>query len=168
MKKKKTCVLSSLLYNLKSNHANAESVGFVWVLIPLFLCQNFSMWIKFNSNPKLLTIDDCTVRALSVATRRPWRVCYTMLANEGRELGLMMDDKAVFGKVLKDAGFHKVLVPEDCPVCFTIKDFCRQYPKGIYIVATNNHVVAVIDGDYYDTFDSGDETPIYYWRADNV
>ena len=83
-------------------------------------------------------------------------------------MGLMMDDKAVWGKILKDMGFTKIVVPEDCPTCYTVKDFAREHNRGTYIVATNNHVVAVIDGDYYDTFDGGDDTPIYYWRAKDV
>ena len=40
------------------------------------------------------------------------------------------------------------------------------YPHGTYVLATNNHVVAVVDGNYYDTWDSGDETPIYVWRKE--
>ena len=31
----------------------------------------------------------------------------------------------------------------------------------------SGHVVAVIDGNYYDTWDSGDKIPIYYWYKAN-
>lgn len=34
---------------------------------------------------------------------------------------------------------------------------------GRYLLALDQHVVAVVDGDYYDTWDSGNEIPIYYW-----
>ena len=37
-------------------------------------------------------------------------------------------------------------------------------PYGRYILATGEHVVAIENGDYYDTWDSGDEIPIYYWK----
>ena len=79
-------------------------------------------------------------------------------------MGLMMDDKNVWGKVLKDLGFKRYIIPDSFPVDYTVKDFCRDHPKGVYIIATNNHVVTVINGDYFDTFDSGDENPVFYWR----
>lgn len=34
---------------------------------------------------------------------------------------------------------------------------------GTYILALSGHVVTVVDGDWYDTWDSGGEIPIYYW-----
>ena len=39
-------------------------------------------------------------------------------------------------------------------------------PEGKYLLATGTHVVTVIDGDYYDTWDSGDEIPIYYFTKE--
>ena len=38
-----------------------------------------------------------------------------------------------------------------------------DHPKGIYVVATGSHVVAVVNGDYYDSWDSGDEIVAYYF-----
>ena len=122
------------------------------------------MWIEYNCNPKHRRIDDCTVRALSKATGKSWRECHDILADQSRDMGLMMDDKAVWGKVLKDMGFVKVIIPEWEPDDYTLRDFCKKHNKGNFIVATNNHVVAVDNGDYYDTFDSGDENPVFYWR----
>ena len=37
-------------------------------------------------------------------------------------------------------------------------------PEGVYVVGLDSHVVAVIDGIYIDTWDSGNEIPIYYWK----
>lgn len=57
--------------------------------------------------------------------------------------------------------------PYDCPDCYTVADFCRDHPNGTYILAIEGHVVAVDHGDWYDTWDSGDEIPIYYWEKKN-
>ena len=46
---------------------------------------------------------------------------------------------------------------------YTVIDFCNDNPQGTYILALPNHVLCVIDGDYYDTWDSGDEIPFYYF-----
>jgi hypothetical protein len=47
---------------------------------------------------------------------------------------------------------------------YTIRDFCRDHNKGTYILATGTHVVAVKNGDYIDTWDSGAEIPIFYFE----
>jgi hypothetical protein len=69
----------------------------------------------------------------------------------------------VWGAYLKGKGFKRNIIPTECPDCYTVRDFCREHPRGTFILALSTHVVAVINGDYYDTWDSGDETPIYYW-----
>jgi hypothetical protein len=56
------------------------------------------------------------------------------------------------------------MIPMECPDCYTLQDFCNEYNNGTYVVATDKHTVAVIDGDYYDTFDSGSEFPLFYWE----
>ena len=57
-------------------------------------------------------------------------------------------------------------MPNMCPPCYTVKDFCKDHPVGTYILATGSHVVTVVDGNYYDTWDSGTEVPIYYWKKE--
>ncbi len=42
-----------------------------------------------------------------------------------------------------------------------------DYPEGTYIVAMKGHVVAVVDGNYIDTWDSGKANPLYFWRKDD-
>ena len=51
------------------------------------------------------------------------------------------------------------------PDCYTIEDFCADHPMGLYVLGTGTHVVTVVDGNYYDTWRSGDEIPQYYWEA---
>jgi hypothetical protein len=35
-------------------------------------------------------------------------------------------------------------------------------------MAIPGHTVCVIDGDWFDTFDSGAEMPVYYWEKERV
>ena len=76
----------------------------------------------------------------------------------------MPSSNHVWGAYLMSKGFERHIIPNTCPDCYTVKDFCEEHPEGTYILATGSHVVAVIDGDYYDTWDSGDEIPIYFWE----
>ena len=49
---------------------------------------------------------------------------------------------------------------------YTVRDFCEDNPLGTFVLAIHEHVVCVVDGDYYDSWDSGGEIPIYYWTKE--
>ncbi len=122
------------------------------------------MWIKYNANPAGKRVGDCTVRAISKATDQEWEAAYSALAVEGFLLYDMPSANHVWGAYLRRKGFRRNIIPDTCPDCYTVEDFCRDNPKGVYILALPSHVIAVIDGDYYDTWDSGGEVPIYFWE----
>ena len=65
---------------------------------------------------------------------------------------------------LKKNGFRKFLLPESCPECVTVREFAMRFPEGTYVIGTGSHAVCVIDSNWYDTWDSGDETPTYFFR----
>ena len=69
----------------------------------------------------------------------------------------------VWGDYLKSHGFRRYLIDDGGKDGYTVYDFCSDNPHGSYVLALNSHVVAVCDGKYFDTFDSGMEIPIYYW-----
>lgn len=78
----------------------------------------------------------------------------------------MPSSNAVWGEYLKRNGFTRHIIPDTCPSCYTVGAFCEDHPYGAYMLATGTHVVAVIDGNYIDTWDSGNEIPIYYWKKE--
>lgn len=122
------------------------------------------MWIKHNENPRGKSVGDCAVRAIAHASGQTWEATYKGLTICGLSLCDMPSANAVWGAYLKTLGFRRHLLPENCPDCYTVADFCDDYPFGRYLLALDGHVVSVLDGDYYDTWDSGHETPIYYWE----
>lgn len=80
----------------------------------------------------------------------------------------MPSANAVWGAYLKSKGFERNIVPNTCPDCYSVQEFCKDHPNGTFVVALSGHVVTVKDGKLYDTWDSRDEIPIYYWsRKDN-
>ena len=110
---------------------------------------------------------DCTIRAISKALDQDWETTYAGTALEGYRLCDLPSANHVWGSYLKRKGFKRYIIPDECPDCYTVKDFCADHPSGTYILAIHGHVVAVCDGDYYDTWDSGDEIPIYYWKRED-
>lgn len=124
------------------------------------------MYKETNLNPKGHYVGDCVVRAISTVMHRPWEKTYVELAIQGFMMSDMPSSNHVWGAYLASEGFSRAVIPNTCPDCYTVKEFCEDHEDGTFILATGSHVVAVIDGDYYDTWDSGDEVPVYYWKED--
>jgi hypothetical protein len=95
-----------------------------------------------------------------------WEDVFLALCLLGYVMGDLPSSNQVWGRFLRENGFTREVIPNDCPDCYTIEDFCAEHPQGIYVIGTGTHVVAIIDGCYYDTWQSGNETPIYYFRKE--
>lgn len=124
------------------------------------------MFVLSNPNPNGSYVEDCVIRAISIATDKQWNEVYINVALQGFIMKNMPSVNKVWGNYLSSIGFANYLLPNTCPNCYTIRDFCRDNPVGIFILATGSHVVAVKDGDYYDTWDSGDQMPTSVWRRE--
>lgn len=120
-------------------------------------------FIPYNPNPSGSYVGDCVIRAISKVTGKGWDDAYVGLAITGFALKDMPSSNHVWGVYLKNNGFRRIALPDTCPDCYSVSEFCDDNPSGRFILATGSHVVAVIDGDYYDSWDSGDEIPVYFW-----
>ena len=124
-------------------------------------------YIRYNANPYGRRTSDCVIRAIAVLTGRSWDETYIDIFNWGFLLKDMPSVNNLWGSYLRSIGFKKFILPDNCPDCYTVRQFCDDYPVGRYLLATGTHVIAVINGDYYDTWDSGDEIPISFWKKEN-
>ena len=118
----------------------------------------------YNPNPFGARVGDCTIRALSKALGKTWEQVYCGVVLDGFSMGDMPSSNAVWGSYIKRNGFSRHIIPESCPDGYTVREFCDDHPTGTYVLCISGHVVAVVDGDYYDTWDSGDCVPLYYWE----
>lgn len=121
------------------------------------------MWIKFLNNPTGRTVGDCSVRAVSKALNIGWEDAYIEMCKAGLLMGDMPSSDSVWGAVLRQNGFYKQAIPNRCPDCYTVDDFCEDHPSGTYVLGFGGHVATVVDGDLYDSWDSRKEIPIYVW-----
>ena len=120
----------------------------------------------YNPNPAGRFVGDCTIRAICRLTDKDWDSVYAGTAFHGFLRKDMPSGNSTWGSYLKRHGYVMDMIPNTCPDCYTVEDFCRDNPKGKFLLALDGHVVAVVDGDYYDTWDSGKSFPIYYWRKE--
>lgn len=124
-------------------------------------------YVVVNPNPENNLVGDCVIRAISILTDRSWDDTYIGVVSEGFLLKDMPSSNRVWGSYLQREGYVRNIIPNTCPNCYTVSDFCSDNKIGKYLLATGSHVVAVVDGNYYDTWDSGNEIPIYYWKKEN-
>ena len=122
------------------------------------------MYVEFNSNPCKRSTGDCVIRAISKILGITWKQAYVELTEQGLRDCDIISNNEVWGNFLKNNGFKRYIIPDTCPNCYTVNDFCRDHPYGEYVLATGNHVVAVIDGSYFDAWDSGNEIPIFFFK----
>lgn len=124
-------------------------------------------YFYFNPNPVGKQVGDCTVRAIAKATGQSWEEVYAGLALQGFQMADLPNANSVWGAYLRDKGFSRFAIPNTCPDCYTVAEFAKEHPRGMYILALSNHVVCVSDGNYYDAWDSGNEIPLFYWERND-
>ena len=92
-----------------------------------------------------------------------WEDAYDMAADFGMECAALPNDNKVVDKVLTEKfkyTAHKLSKEERC----TVKEFAVANPCGTYILKVHGHVVALVDGLYYDSWDSGDKKVTMYYQ----
>lgn len=120
-----------------------------------------NLWKPYNPNPHRKRNGDCTARAICKATGKTWDQVYVALCAYGFSEKDYPSANIIWGQYLYDLGFRQHLIERYW--AHTVEDFCRDNPTGTYILAIDGHVVCVEDGFYWDSWDSGQEIPIYYW-----
>lgn len=121
------------------------------------------MWIEYNPNPCGRQVGDCAIRALTKALNVTWEEAYQMVTDNGYKMCDMPSSNSVWGAVLRQHGFYRESIPMFYSDDYTADDFCRDNPKGIYVLGFGNHVACVINGNLYDSWNSSWEVPQYFW-----
>lgn len=112
------------------------------------------MYRYYNANPLGRKINDCTVRAISLATDQSWDATYNYLSDYAQQEAVMMDDVKYIDKFL-DKNFEKIYTNEK-GYNMTVDDVSKRWYKGTYLITMKNHITCCIDGIIYDTFNPSD------------
>ena len=123
-------------------------------------------FIYRNPNPRNKLVGDCVIRAISIVSNYDWDDIFLDLMITCYNLKDIPSSNQAWSHYLHERGYVREIIRDTCPDCYTIANFADDHPHGKYIVHTGTHVVAVIDGEYYDTWDSGNEIPVYYWKKE--
>lgn len=124
-------------------------------------------WEYFNENPLGKSTGDCVIRAISIALGKTWDEVYVGLCLEGFLNGDWGASDDTWGKYLYRNGFRRHFIPDDGLGAYTVADFVQDNPCGTFVLSMpNRHAVAVVDGQYFDSWNSGGEAPTYYWSKE--
>lgn len=109
------------------------------------------MFKFYNANPRGRRVNDCTVRAISLATGRTWDQTYRELSEFAQYLAIMPDD-VIYIDAYLDGRFQNIYMCKGNKK-ITVGDFIKKHPNGTFLITMNGHITCVIDGVIYDTFD---------------
>lgn len=118
---------------------------------------------EYNPNPVGRKVGDCAVRAISKALGIDWETAFILITVNAYQMGDMPSSDSVWGSVLRENGFYKKVIPDYCPDCYTVENFCYDHPYGTFVLGFGGHVATVVNGKLYDSWDSSKEIPTYYW-----
>nr|DAP60067.1 MAG TPA: hypothetical protein [Caudoviricetes sp.] len=113
----------------------------------------------YQPNKKDLKDDygDCVIRALTKVVNKEWIQVFEELLPYARKLQCMPNGKPCYESYLKDNGFiYHGISNKKGTKRPTIDSFTKGHKAGTYFLRVANHVVASVDGIYYDTWNSGD------------
>lgn len=116
------------------------------------------MYKYWNANSQQRFVDDCTVRAISLAENNTWNRTYDKLSDMARSKGMMFNSVEFIEDYL-DYNYIR-----ECSTAKTVGEFAYENPIGTYLVTMPNHITVVIDGIIYDTFDCSNRQMRCAWK----
>lgn len=112
------------------------------------------MFKYYNANPRNRRVNDCTVRAISLATGRSWDETFEELSKFAQAQAIMPDDVIYIDEYL-ERKFEKICGCKN-NIKISVGDFVNTHKIGTYLITMNGHITCCIDGVVYDTFDPRD------------
>lgn len=118
------------------------------------------MYKYYNANAHNNFVNDCVIRAISVAENKSWGDTYDELSKIAKKNGILLDD-VDFVEPLLDYRYDRIKTyPGD-----TVRDISEDYSTGTYLVTMIGHITVIKDGIVYDTFDCRDRFVKNVWKV---
>lgn len=113
-------------------------------------------------------VGDCQIRALSKALGLTWLEVFDLtmpMCREERVPSIFSCDLTRTKRLMANLGFVYTGVSNKKGTKRpTVRSFAKDHPNGRYVLSVANHVVACVDGKYYDTWDCGSHSLYGYYE----
>lgn len=121
------------------------------------------MYKYYNCNPAHRQVNDCVVRAISLAQNKSWDKVYSELSTLAQQSCVLLDDVSFvepylnerYNKTCYKINGHRI----------SVNDFIKQNPLGTYLVTMKGHITCIIDGTIYDTWNCEDNIIWCAWEV---
>lgn len=131
-----------------------------------------SRYVYYQPNEKDLkdAYGDCTIRALSKVLDVTWLEAFDItipICRREQVPNIFFCPAKIRNAFLEELGFeYHPISNKKGSKRPTIDEFAKEHKKGRYICNVSNHEVAVVDGKYYDTWDSGYKSLYGYFERE--
>lgn len=109
------------------------------------------MFKYYNANPLGRHVNDCVVRAISLAEEKTWDQVYEELSKYAQSQGITFSEIEFIDKYLSDK--YESYCQDRKNPAVTVGDFANKQLEGRWLVTMKGHITAIINGIIYDTFD---------------
>ena len=106
------------------------------------------MYKFYNANKLGKYVNDCTIRAISLAEGNSWDYTYDKMSDLAQRHGTMMDDRKFIRDYL-DSNYKRVpFLP------YTVGEVAGEYPDKVLLITMDGHITCSMPGGIiYDSFD---------------
>jgi hypothetical protein len=114
------------------------------------------MYRFYNANVLGNFVNDCTIRAISLAEGNTWDNTYDKLSDLAQQKGTMMDDKYFIRDYL-NSHYKRV------DVSGTVGQVASEYSDEVCLITMSGHITCSVYGVIYDSFDCRRRQAEYLW-----
>lgn len=115
------------------------------------------MYKYYNANPLKKNIDDCSIRAISVALGLSWDNVYDLLSDLAQQNGTLQGDRDLVLDFL-DSNFDRVSTRG-----MTVGKVAEVYDNFVCLITMRGHITCSKYGKIYDTFDPSERLAEFCW-----
>lgn len=131
------------------------------------LLKGDTRWKEFNPNPKGKRVDDCSIRAYCKANNLTWDDAFDIAVKVAKEEKDIINSSKVCHKIITEKlGWtlneaSKKVKPKERE---TVQEFCLKHNYGKFILHVKGHLVAVENGCFYDSWNSGEKKVTHFYE----
>ena len=115
------------------------------------------MYKFYNANALGNFVDDCVIRAISIAENETWDYTYNKLSDLAQEKGTMMDDSK-FVQWYLDTHYERL-----DEYGMSVGQLAGEYPDKVLLITMKGHITCSMFGIILDSFDCRKRRVEYAW-----
>jgi len=120
------------------------------------------MYKFYNANVLGNEVDDCVIRAISLAEGNTWDYTYNKLSDLAQAQGRMIDD-SIFVRSYLDSRYERIPTYNK-----TVGEVSGMYPNNICLITMRGHITCSMPngttGLIIDSFDCRERIAEYAWK----